>query len=326
MKIAILSESFLIGGLETRLKSMAKYIIQQGHEVCLITQRMDGSAHTSLPFKTIYIVNFDNAESVKAALMAASPDVADIHPFSSIPTGATACRELDIPYSVTIHGVYMNSNYVLHLQNADRVFAVSEEVKTQVLRFAPGLNVTILKNGVDMETFRPVDIGRQFCIAYISRLDTNKKNGIIHAAGLVAQKPGAKLHIIGNGPVEGELRQILPTVEFRGYVEDIAGYFRDNTGVYSAVGGMGRAIVEGMAMKMPVVIMSYDGAKGHVTPFNFYDFARNNFSGRGMPNIERLSDLNTDYTEALYEMVCEEYDIRKITEEYLSIASKMIRS
>ena len=102
MKIAILSESFLIGGLETRLKSMTKYFYRNGHEVYLITQRIDGNAHSSLPFKTIYLANFNNTKSVKAALMMASPDVANIHPFSSIISGATACREIGIPYSMLI--------------------------------------------------------------------------------------------------------------------------------------------------------------------------------------------------------------------------------
>ena len=321
MKIAILSESFLIGGLETRLKSMTKYFYRNGHEVYLITQRIDGNAHSSLPFKTIYLANFNNTKSVKAALMMASPDVANIHPFSSIISGATACREIGIPYSITMHGIYMESRYIPYLQNADYVFAVSEEVKTNILQSIPNLKVMILNNGIDLEVFKPVDIGSKPNIAYVSRLDNIKIGGILQAANLIAQKQGARLHIIGNGQAENHLKQALPFVKFHGYVEDIAGYFQKNNGVYSTIGGMGRAIVEGMAMKMPVLVVSYDGVKGYVTPYNFHDFAKRNFSGRGMPNIKKLPDANKDYVEALYQLVCNEYNIENTVEDYLSLVS-----
>ncbi len=319
MKVAILSESFLMGGLETRLKSIAKYITRQGYEVYLLTQNFDNKAHSNLPFKGIRVVNFNDVRTVKEALNELSPDIADIHPFSSIASGAEACLELGIPYSITIHGVYMQRNYVPYLQNADHVIAVSEEVRTQILRYVPSLKITILKNGVDLEAFKPVNASSQFNVAYISRLDNNKISGILHASSLIKQKQNAKLCLLGNGASENKLKQMLPSCEFYGYIEDIASYFQKNDSVYSAIGGMGRTVVEGMAMKMPVIVMSYDGVKGYVTPFNFSDFAKNNFSGRGMPNIESLPDIDNDYTETLYQIVCNEYDINKIAKDYIAV-------
>lgn len=320
MKFAVLSENFLIGGLETRIKSIAKYLTRKGHELYLVTQNLNVDAHSDLPFKKIYPVNFDDMEGIKTALMEISPDFADIHPFNSIITGTTVCCKLGIPHSVTIHGIYMHSQYVPHLQKADYVIAVSEEVKTHILQFIPDLKIIILKNGVDFEMFKPVDTGSELNIAYVSRLDNNKIDGILQAANLIAQKQGS-LHIIGNGMAENHLKQILPFVKFYGYIKDIAGFFQHNNGVYSAIGGMGRAIVEGMAMKMPALVMSYDGVKGYVTPSNFHDFAKRNFSGRDMPNIEKLPDVNKDYIEALYQMVCKEYNIENTAKEYEKLLS-----
>ena len=48
------------------------------------------------------------------------------------------------------------------------MFAVSEEVKTSILQYIPSLKVMILNNGIDLEVFKPVDIGSKPNIAYVS--------------------------------------------------------------------------------------------------------------------------------------------------------------
>lgn len=321
MKIAILTEFFLFGGLETRLKSISKYLLEEGHEVVLVAWKIDKKAHSYLPFTSIYSADFSDPEEVEKVLAKINPDVVDIHPFSSIVSGAISCDKLGLPYSVTIHGVYVEPLYFPALQNATWVFAVSEEVKAQILSVIPPREVIVLPNGVDMAVFCPVKAGKGLSVAYVSRLDLNKRKGIIHAAKVIMKKPGAKLYIIGSGSAGKRLKEELPKVEFQGYIENISGYFQENPGRYSVIGGMGRSIIEGIAMKMKVLIMGYDGLKGWVTPDNFYELAKNNFSGWGLPNIEELPETE-DFTETLYQIVCKDYDIKKITGQYQRIIQR----
>ena len=89
MKIAVLSESFLMGGLETRLKGIFKRV--QGHEVCLVVKNYDKS-NTGL-FDDIRISAMDK-QNIKRALQSVCPDIVDVHPYNNLIEGAAACMEL----------------------------------------------------------------------------------------------------------------------------------------------------------------------------------------------------------------------------------------
>jgi glycosyltransferase involved in cell wall biosynthesis len=324
LRIAVISECFLTGGLETRTKGLMRHVISKGHEVSLIVQHFDSKANASASFKNIHIVNFNSIETVRKALLDINPDIADIHPFESLISGSSACIELGIPYTATVHGPYLNAKYIRALDNAKCVFTVSEEVADQISEMVATAKVVLLRNGIDTNRFKPVKHGSQKRIAIISRLDHDKTAGITSLLNLL-QSTGVAIDIIGKGKAENQLRQHCKSYNFLGHIDDIAGYFQANSDRYSFISGMGRVAIEGMAMEMPMLLLGYDGAKGFITPENFSSLAARNFSGRNMTNAytDNPAKIFEDcervkpFVRALRNMVLVEHDEKKIATLYL---------
>lgn len=325
MRIAVISECFLSGGLETRVKGIMKHAINQGHEVHLLTKYFDDKVNLAAGFKGVHIVDFNSIESLKRALTIINPNIADIHPFESLVSGAAACCKLHIPYVVTVHGPYLNQKYLTALNNAACVFAVSDEVESHVLSLTSKAKIALLRNGIDFERFTPVKAGSEKRIAVISRLDPDKIAGIESLLDLLSNE-ALTIDIIGKGKSENQLKQKYRTVNFIGHIDDTAGHFKINNGMYYMIAGMGRVALEGIAMELPVLLLGYDGVKGFILPENFEQLSVRNFSGRGMTNtysFDNLQNIFTDYenvklsVQRLRELAYLSHNEKDIAAQYL---------
>jgi len=312
VKIAVLSESFLMGGLETRLKGIFKRV--QGHEVCLVVKNYDKS-NTGL-FDDIRISAMDK-QNIKRALQSVCPDIVDVHPYNSLIEGAAACMELGLPYVATIHGPYINSQYIKALEGAKCVFAVSEEVESQVRLLAKNANVIVLRNGIDLERFKPVYAGPGGKTAVIARLDGDKYPGVKKCLDAFPMAD-----VIGTGTMLNNLQKEYSSARFLGY-KDIAEHFGEYGADYSLIAGMGRVALEGIAMGYPVLLVGYDGIKGFITPESFERLSYRNFSGRGEPNtdIDELFPPN----KKLRDMLRKNHDEKKVASQYFDIIEKLFK-
>lgn len=304
MRIAVLSSSFLMGGLETRLKGIFKHI---NHDVYWIAQNYNNENN----LRNISITKMD-VQHIKQALLNIKPDIVDIHPFSSLTKGAVACMQLGIPYLATIHGIYADNSYMYALDNAKVVFVVSEEVRDQVLSFTTRANMVILRNAVDLEQFTPFyNNNTNGKIAIISRIDGDKYKGI----KALLDSTRLPIDVIGTGNKLEGLRNSYLHVNFLGY-RDIADYFGKHGHEYSMIAGMGRVVLEGIAMGYPVLLLGYDGVKGPVTTENFTRLSYRNFSGRGEKNVRFDGIISPD--KGLRKMLYENHDELKIAKKYLN--------
>lgn len=317
LRIAVISECFLTGGFETRTKGLMRHVISKGHEVSLIVQHFDSKANASASFKNIHIVNFNSIETVRKALLDINPDIADIHPFESLISGSSACIELGIPYTATIHGPYINSQYIKALEGAKCVFAVSEEVESQVRLLAKNANVIVLRNGIDLERFKPVYAGPGGKTAVIARLDGDKYPGVKKCLDAFPMAD-----VIGTGTMLNNLQKEYSSARFLGY-KDIAEHFGEYGADYSLIAGMGRVALEGIAMGYPVLLVGYDGIKGFITPESLERLSYRNFSGRGEPNtdIDELFPPN----KKLRDMLRKNHDEKKIASQYFDIIEKLFK-
>ena len=97
------------------------------------------------------------------------------------------------------------------------------------------------------------------------------------------------------------------------------------------IAGMGRVALEGMSMKIPVLLVGYEGIKEFITPENVKFLSLRNFSGRGIPDavhyIPQIFEKNLCTAKAsadlLYKSVLVEHDENKISAEYLSHLPKI---
>ncbi|PQA89001.1 glycosyltransferase [Hyphococcus luteus] len=144
-------------------------------------------------------------------------DFIDAHYF--YPDGVAAAdvaRELEKPFAVTARGT--DVNLLPHYEGprkkildaawrADAVMTVADALKQELARLgAPAENITVLRNGVDLEKFSPADREAErrvlgldgLVLASVGQLIERKGHGIVIDA--LKDLPSATLLIVGEGP------------------------------------------------------------------------------------------------------------------------------
>lgn len=215
-------------------------------------------------------------------------DLIDAHYF--YPDGVAAAllaKLLDKPLVITARGSDLNliANYALPrkwmrwaARRADHLITVSEGLK-RVLRGmdVPEQKITVLRNGVDANLFRPVAREamrlrlnmRGFVLLSVGNLVTGKGHDL--AIEAVARMPDARLLIIGEGPCAQQLRRLIADrglderVHMLGNLdqETLRDYYgaADMLVLASAREGWPNVLLESMACGTPVVATAV-GASG----------------------------------------------------------------
>ena len=140
----------------------------------------------------------------------------------------------------------------------------SEATASALRQWVPGVaeRLTVIPNGVDLGRFsaRPTaGTNKQPVITFVARMESQKD----HATALraLAQVPGAVLQLVGDGPLEPELRRlaedlgIATRVRFLGQRDDVPELLRASD-IYlhsSPSEGFGLAVLEAMAAGLPIV-------------------------------------------------------------------------
>jgi phosphatidylinositol alpha-mannosyltransferase len=152
-------------------------------------------------------------------------------------------------------------------------------------------------SGVDTNRFRALDLERiPDSLLFVGRLDARK--GIEHVVRamprLIEQAPGARLYVIGLGPLEAKLRAMLDhgryedRVQFLGRVseDELVGWYNRASLVVvpSAFEGFGLAVLEAQACGAPVLATETDGLR---------DLIQDGVTGRltRYGNTDALADL-----------------------------------
>jgi glycosyltransferase involved in cell wall biosynthesis len=161
----------------------------------------------------------------------------------------------------------------LFLKSFDKIVAVSEQIKTQVLKAGVDIKkVALINNGIDLASFKlplalkrtDFNIGNDEKIAgTVGRLTKEKGHCYLLAAAADALRvvPELKILIVGEGPLKKTLQaqardlKIEDKVIFTGIRDDIPQLLKlmDVFVLPSLIEGMPLALLEAMAAKVPVV-------------------------------------------------------------------------
>jgi glycosyltransferase involved in cell wall biosynthesis len=216
-----------------------------------------------------------------------------VHVFFSLPTGAMLpfLSLGDTPVIVSLRGSDV-PGYDPHHKNlerfhrmllpvtrwiwgrASRVVAVCESLGRLALRTDPGLEYSVIPNGVDLTRFRPATRGRGRhegkirCLA-VARLVERKGIGDLIEAIASLDRGRFELEILGSGPDERRLKDLAfrlgvsREVIFAGSVSrsEIAGRYRD-ADIFTLASweeAFGNVFAEAMASGLPIVGSSVGG-------------------------------------------------------------------
>ena len=163
------------------------------------------------------------------------------------------------------------------LKRADVVVSVSQDLG-QYLRNEMGVpRVTVIPNGVDVDTFQPAHSARAALTLFsISRLVPRKNIHVLIAAVEQLVKEGAALSLViaGTGPEEARIRRLaerLPDcVRFLGFIDEARKRsVLSETDVFVQLSireGLSIATLEALASGVPCVVSNLPGVREPITP------------------------------------------------------------
>ena len=295
MNIAIYADRLESGGgLETHVITQVNELLQRGHRVFL-------SANAIVPY-FLEAIKKDGSNFIFTLfsddplndLAEFKPDLVHAHPFSAIFRGYEVACSSNVPLFVTIHGLYdygvdrSAAGYAV-ASKASKIIAIDDTIESMLRRCVdfPEKIVTIY-NGINRKDFYPaspdlrlmkeLDVNASWkTIVVVSRLEDDKEKPvfqIMDCAPLLAERLGGlNLLIVGDGAYRDEVwernhTRIKNSMNLKvcrlGRRTDIAKL----QNIADLTIACGRAALEAMACKRPVLAAGSKGFAGIVTYSN----------------------------------------------------------
>lgn len=307
MKILILSENYLNGGMETHIETYIKNMKED--EFYIVTTNTSNSIWEKNIFKSIKNVNFNDGQvkdillEIQRYIYKNKIELVHAHTYKTYVIAGILGYRLNIPYVYTIHGPstingakkYIGIklfNYCLNSLNG--LIVVSKETE-QLVKLVGDFKGEILNNPIDMNLFKETTteyIKEKWAI--VSRLDFDKTFGIKQGLLAINNTEIQQIDIFGDGNGKEDLiswieeNRLKLKIVFKGESLNVAEDLE--RGQYEGVFAMGRAALEGLAKNIPVILIGYKGINCSVTKGNFDSILLSNFSGRNM-KIASLEEI-----------------------------------
>jgi len=197
----------------------------------------------------------------------------------------------------------------------DKYIAVSEEVQEK-LKKDYGLDSDVIRNGFDLERFKYApNIKDKPKVFFINSNYNSPQDEVVQVVVEVAKHYDAAFQGIGVN--------FTPTYEVEKVLADV-----------DVVVGMGRSLIEGVAMGKLGICHGRWGTGGVLNKDNITKIAYNNYSGRNsggklMTKEEMIKEIDKYYNKKnikdAYDWVKFEHDVVKNAKEYIDIAYSLIK-
>ena len=156
------------------------------------------------------------------------------------------------------------------VKKMDSLVAVSQEGINEFKAIGcPEVRIVYIPNGVAIPPQEKAQYGQVLRVLTVARLDRQKGMDILLRAwaNIVREEETLKLIIIGNGPLERELKMlsqslgVIESVEFTGEVKNVQEYLRDADLFIlpSRAEGMPNALLEAMSYGIPCIATNVGG-------------------------------------------------------------------
>ena len=310
-----------IGGIETAVLSQTSQLIKKGYKVVVLAkngiykEQFEKVGATCIDFEFIIQNEVDTTkiQHICDIIKKYNIEQVNIHQIDCISVVFPACVFCKVPYVAYIHseikGTYdwFEKNYLsynimfnLYFELAQKIITITEAVKEEnkTKYNIQDNKYLVMKNSIDFDNFNgkknPEKIEK---ILLISRLCTEKLDSIKNAIAMFRiyneKHPNSVLTIAGDGEkrkeVEEWIEDIKKSVIMLGQINNVAEIMAENDMVI----GMGRCILEAVAMKKIALISSYNGIKCILTPDIIEKVANTNFAAIDFETIEerKIVDL-----------------------------------
>jgi N-acetyl-alpha-D-glucosaminyl L-malate synthase BshA len=300
MKIVILVASFLpkwIGGTEIATYNIAKNLANRGHEVHVITSLDKGMpkeyvedgfyVHRILFRKIVFLGILSFWLKIFWRLKEVDPDIIHVQ---SIAIGIPAFLSkniLKIPYivygrgsDVYLHWSFKKSISKLVIRNANAVIALTEDMKTEILK-SLDIEISVIPNGIDLDKFK--NLSKKYfrekwelkedekIIAFVGTLRPVKGlKYLIQAMAIMIKKDASiKLILVGDGGERKYLKTLVEELKIENNIKFIGKVANENVPQYMVASdvfvlpslseGFPIVSLEAMACELPIVASKVGG-------------------------------------------------------------------
>ena len=305
MNILVITDQFIVGGLETHLNTYYENLKGNNKFVFIFNKYVDNGY---LKDAKIYCNQFhfsynatisDFCEDVKKIvdiIINEKIDIIHVHPFYCLFPAIFAANISKKKIVFTCHGrgsiTYYNgiNDTLLYTfaikEYISKIFCVSELYKEWLDN--PNKNSSFLPNIVDEKQFPKHEIKLNKTWALVSRLDDDKIDEIKKFLLMLPSLDTKEIHIYGQGNMEKELKvfvnkkHLKNKVFFKGYTNDLS---KTLNGSYNGVIGQGRVAIESLTMNYPTILIGYNKIVGVIDDNKFDILKKINFIPEGFEDI-----------------------------------------
>ncbi|MER9894196.1 glycosyltransferase family 4 protein [Mesorhizobium sp. M0119] len=290
----------LIGGIETHIQEVGPRLVTRGHAVDVLTTDPSGELPVEEEVRGMRVrrvpawpreLDLYFAPGIYTAIRRGTWDLIHFQGYNTFvaPIGLLAAVRGDLPFILTFHSGGHSSrlrNAVRGTQHAllrplvaqaARLIGVSEfEASFFSGRMGvPRERFVVIPNGAAMPAASPGTKVDPHLIVSGGRLERYKGHHRAIAAlpELIRRVPDARLHVVGTGPYEGELRRLVATLglERRVTIEAIPGSERQKMAdllaraalfvLFSDYEAHPVAVVEALSLRRPVLVSDTSGLR-----------------------------------------------------------------
>jgi phosphatidylinositol alpha 1,6-mannosyltransferase len=303
VRIAVVTESFLptVNGVTNSVCRILEHFAARGHQAMVITPGQGPDEYAGHPVVGVPGIALPGYKSFVLGLPTArlerhltdfAPDVVHLaSPISLGAAGGTAARKLGVPsvavFQTDIAGFARRYGFrgtdraiwrwLRHVhRQVDRTLVPSSATLDQ-LRDRGIEHLAMWRRGVDTTRFDPRHRSAELrgdlapngetVVGYVGRLAGDKR---VHLLSHIADLPGVRLVVVGDGPAAARLREKLPTAVFPGFLSgaELSTMYA-SLDVFVHTGAdetFCQAIQEAMASGLPVVAPAAGGPLDLVVP------------------------------------------------------------
>lgn len=323
--IVVLTDGALVG--EARRRGIETFVMHK---------------HPGFDFRLIF--------TLRRLLRREGIDVLHSHNFSPLIYGSLAARLCGIGTVNTRHGRAALRTHGLIWALTDRVVAVSEDSRRELMRhnrIRPD-KVRVIVNGIDLTGYKPAtpsarerrgELGLPEDVplcGIVARLSPEKDHRTLLLAVDALRKAGSAAHlaIVGGGPLEGELKTLVQSlglsarVHFLGFRSDVAQLLPlfDLFVLSSTEEGVSLTLIEAMAAGLPIVATRVGG-----NPEVVVDGETGLLVEAGQPAalaaaIESLlgdPEIRSRMGRRGRDVAAERFDIERVIDEYQAIYAEI---
>lgn len=345
MNILVVVENFTMGGLETyiytqysALKNTNNFVFAFGNYDSKYTFD-DSKIYTGFNFKRNSTIGefCDDVDKLVDIINDNNIDIIHSHPFFPIFPAVIASQITEKPLVYTYHGFssysFTNSNLQIllfnhFLENCINIIFCNSMTGEHFLKEHNNLNnIVSLPNSIDIKLYKKHKVLNNKCWALISRLDEDKYPEIIKLLQVLKDLDIEKICIYGDGSERTKIEEyvtdnnLTDKVDFMGFCADI---YTELDGKYNGIIGIGRVVMEGLAMGYPTLIIGQNKISGIIDKEVFLKIKDHNFVNRLLTDIT-LEELNQQLSKVykntknynLSSEINKEFSSENISNKYL---------